>query len=162
MPLRPHVEAATMDLRTRQRLDKLDRLADFLDESIRIPVIGYRIGYDALVGMIPGVGDIVGMVVSSYIVLQAARFRIPRATLLRMIANVAVEALIGAIPLLGDVFDATYKANLRNVRLLHSRLEEAETPAAEDKRYLVTLLLIPALLGVVILIAVVAAIVLLV
>jgi hypothetical protein len=151
-----------MDLRTRQRLDKLDRLADFLDESIRIPVIGYRIGYDALVGMIPGVGDIVGMVVSSYIVLQAARFRIPRATLLRMIANVAVEALIGAIPLLGDVFDATYKANLRNVRLLHSRLEEAETPAAEDKRYLVTLLLIPALLGVVILIAVVAAIVLLV
>lgn len=151
-----------MDLRTRQRLDKLDRLADFLDESIRIPIIGYRIGYDALVGLIPGVGDVAGMMVSSYIVLQAARFRIPRATLLRMIANVAVEALIGAIPLLGDVFDATYKANLRNVRLLHSRLEEAESPAAEDKRFLVTLLLVPVVLGVVILIAVVAAVILLV
>jgi hypothetical protein len=151
-----------MDLKTRQRLDKLDRLADLLDESIRIPVIGYRIGYDALIGLIPGIGDIAGMAVSSYIVLQAARFRIPRATLLRMIANVAVEALIGAIPLFGDLFDATYKANLRNVRLLHSRLDQTTSPAAQDKRYLVTLLLIPVLLGVLILIAVIAAVVLIV
>ena len=148
-----------MDQPSQHRLQRLDRLATLLDESIRIPVIGYRIGYDALVGLIPGVGDVAGLAVSSYIVLQAARFRIPRTTVLRMIANVALEAAIGAIPIIGDVFDATFKSNLRNIRLLHKRLDENDRPAVADRRYVVATLLIPAILGLLILVLVILALV---
>lgn len=136
---------------SRRRLERLGRFAELLDESIRIPGIGYRIGYDALIGLIPGIGDVVGLMMSTYVVVEAARFRIPRSTLMRMMTNIGMEALIGAIPLLGDIFDATYKANLRNLRLLHRRLDERSSPAKEDKRYFITLLLIPVLLGILIL-----------
>ena len=126
-----------------RRLQRLDRLADLLDESIRIPGIGYRIGYDAIIGLIPGVGDVAGLVMGSYIVLQSARFRVPRSTLLRMIANVLLEAAIGAIPLIGDVFDATYKANLRNLRLLHARLDAPEATPKSDRWFFALLVAIP-------------------
>lgn len=126
-----------------RRLQRLDRLADLLDESIRIPGIGYRIGYDAIIGLIPGVGDVAGLVMGSYIVLQSARFRVPRSTLLRMIANVLLEAAIGAIPLIGDVFDATYKANLRNLRLLHARLDAPEAAPKSDRWFFALLVAIP-------------------
>lgn len=105
------------------RLRRLDQLSHFLDNAIRIPGIGYRIGYDAIIGLIPGVGDLVGMALSAYIVLEAARLRLPFSTILRMMANVAIEALVGAIPLLGDLFDATWKANARNMALVRARVE---------------------------------------
>jgi hypothetical protein len=133
------------------RLERLERFADLLDESIRIPGIGYRVGYDAVIGLIPGVGDVAGLAVSTYIVLEAARFRIPATTLLRMITNVALEALIGAIPLVGDVFDAVYKANLRNVRLLRRSLENRSIQPADDRRFFLSLIIIPLLIGALIL-----------
>lgn len=95
----------------------LQALARFLDESIRLPG-GYRIGWDGLIGLIPGVGDVAGLLVSSYIVAGAARLGVAKSVLLRMCANVAIETVIGAIPVVGDVFDFVYKANLRNVALL--------------------------------------------
>ena len=134
-----------------QRLKRLDRLAVLLDESIRIPGIGYRIGYDALIGLIPGIGDVAGLAIGTYVVFEAARFRLPASTILRMVTNVALEALIGLIPVAGDVFDATYKANLRNIRLLHKRLEVPDRRPVDDKRYFVGLLLIPIVLGIVLL-----------
>lgn len=136
----------------RQRLQRLDKLADLLDESIRIPVIGYRIGYDALIGLVPGIGDIAGVAFGTYIVLQSARFRVPRSTLLRMIANVLLEAAVGAIPLVGDVFDATYKANIRNLRLLHARLNEPESAPRSDRWFFAVLIAVP-VIGIVLLVA---------
>lgn len=104
-------------------LNQVDRLAWLLDNSIHIPGINYRIGLDAVIGLIPGLGDAAGLIVSSFIVLQAIRLRAPRAILTRMVFNIVMEALIGLIPVLGDLFDATFKANARNVRLLRLALE---------------------------------------
>jgi len=103
-------------------LAQVDRLAWLLDNSINIPLINYRIGLDALIGLVPGLGDAAGLIISSFIVLQAVRLGAPRATLLRMVFNIIIEALIGLIPVLGDLFDATFKANMRNVRLLQGAL----------------------------------------
>lgn len=100
---------------TRQRLQ---RLAWLLDSSISIPGTGRRIGLDGLIGLAPGIGDLAGALLSSYIVAQAARLRVPWSVLARMGANVAVEALVGVVPLFGDLFDFAWKANERNVRLL--------------------------------------------
>lgn len=97
---------------------RLERLAWWLDSSLRVPGTGLRIGYDALVGLIPGVGDVAGAAVSAWLVNEARRLGIPRRTLARMVGNVGLELAVGAVPVLGDLFDAWFKANQRNVRLL--------------------------------------------
>lgn len=105
-------------------LKQVDRLAWLLDNSIRIPIINYRIGLDAIIGLIPGFGDWAGAVISSYIVLQAVRLGAPSLVLRQMVVNVAIEALVGLIPGLGDIFDATFKANARNATLLRRVLTD--------------------------------------
>jgi hypothetical protein len=105
-------------------LDQVNRLAWLLDNSIYIPIINYRVGLDAVFSVIPVLGDVAGLLLSSFIVIQAMRLGASRATLMRMVLNIAIEALVGAIPGLGDVFDATYKANVRNARLLHQAVEQ--------------------------------------
>lgn len=112
-----------LDTKKRQAiLKQVNSLAWLLDNSIQIPIVNYRIGWDAIVGLIPGFGDIAGMLVSSFIVLQAIRLGVPRSTLTQMVLNVAIEASVGVIPLVGDIFDATFKANARNVELLNAAL----------------------------------------
>jgi hypothetical protein len=108
------------------RLRSLDALGELLDDSIPIPGTRRRIGLDALIGLLPGVGDLVGALLSTYIIAAAARLGVSRATLLRMAANVGVEALVGMVPLLGDLFDAGWKANLRNLRLVRRSLESPQ------------------------------------
>jgi hypothetical protein len=102
-------------------LVRVQRLARLLDTSIALPG-GMRVGWDAVIGLIPGVGDGASAVLSAYIVLQAVRLGASREVLLRMVGNVALEALVGAVPFLGDLFDAAFKANVRNVRLLEQHL----------------------------------------
>ncbi|HEV2432154.1 MAG TPA: DUF4112 domain-containing protein [Burkholderiales bacterium] len=97
---------------------KLERLAWLLDSSIQIPGTRFSIGLDALIGLVPFLGDLVGVLLSTYIVGEAARLGASRSVLVRMVFNVAVEGLAGLVPLAGDVFDAAWKANQRNVRLL--------------------------------------------
>jgi len=104
------------------RLRRIEALSWFLDNSIRIPGVGYRFGYDALIGLVPGIGDLAGMGLSVYILIQAGRLGIRRATLARMVLNIGLEALVGVIPLLGDIFDVAWKANARNVALVHHEL----------------------------------------
>ena len=103
---------------------QVNQLAWLLDNSIKIPVINYRIGLESVVGLIPGLGDFVGLLLSSYIVAQAARLGVSRAILMRMMLNVGFETLIGVIPVIGDLFDMTFKANQRNVNLLNQSLDE--------------------------------------
>ncbi|HLT31586.1 MAG TPA: DUF4112 domain-containing protein [Myxococcaceae bacterium] len=103
------------------RVDRLHRLAHGLDASIPLP-FGMRIGWDALIGLVPGFGDGAGAMLSAYIVLEAALIGVSPVVLTRMVGNVALEALVGTIPFLGDVFDAAWKANLKNVRLLEQHL----------------------------------------
>ena len=106
-------------------------LARVLDEAIRIPGTNIRIGLDALLGLIPGGGDVAGGLFSGLIILQAARSGAPTSVLGRMLANVALDVVFGAIPVLGDVFDVAWRANTRNVRLLESwRQRPASTKRA--------------------------------
>ncbi len=108
---------------------KLRGLAYLLDNSIPLPG-GFRVGLDAIIGLVPGIGDTAGAVLSAYILTQAARLGAPRPVLLRMAANVGIETVVGAIPFLGDLFDAGWKANARNVALLDAFLER---PAAAER-----------------------------
>ena len=108
-------------------LEHVNNLAWLLDNSIRIPIINYRIGWDAIVGLIPGVGDVAGLLVSSYIVMHAMRLGVPKTTLAKMVSNITIEAVVGLIPFLGDLFDATFKANARNVHLLNELFDEPTT-----------------------------------
>jgi hypothetical protein len=102
-------------------LERLRRLAQQLDASLPLPG-GVRIGWDAVLGLVPGIGDWAGALISSYIILQSLRLGASREVLLRMVGNVAVEAVVGSVPVLGDVFDAAWRSNLRNVRLLEQHL----------------------------------------
>lgn len=102
-------------------LAQVRRLSQLLDNSIPLPG-GMRIGWDAVIGLVPGVGDMAGVLLSGYIVVQALRLGAPAPVLVRMLGNVGIEALVGAVPLLGDIFDAAFKANVRNVRLLEQHL----------------------------------------
>jgi hypothetical protein len=103
---------------------RLGRLAWWLDSSIPLPIGQWRIGLDPLIGLIPGLGDVIGILLSSYILAEAARIGVPRALLLRMAGNVAIEGIVGVVPILGDLFDAAWKANQRNVRLLEGYLQQ--------------------------------------
>ena len=102
---------------TVERLRRLRQLAWLLDNSIPLPG-GYRIGLDPIIGLVPGIGDAIGALLSAYIVNEARRFGAPRSILLRMLGNVVVETVVGAIPFAGDLFDAGFKANSRNLALL--------------------------------------------
>jgi hypothetical protein len=103
--------------------DRLARLAWLLDASIPVPGTRFRVGLDALIGLVPVLGDLAGVALSGYILAEAARLGASRSVLARMAFNVALEGLVGLVPLAGDVFDAAWKANQRNVRLLARFLE---------------------------------------
>lgn len=108
----------------------LDQLSRAMDGLFRIPGTGWRIGLDALVGLIPGVGDFATTAVSLYILAAGVRYRVPKVTLLRMASNIAVDYLLGSVPIVGDIFDAAWKSNQMNVELLKRRA----TVAPEDAR----------------------------
>lgn len=97
---------------------QLTKLAVLMDARFRVPILGTRIGWDGLIGLIPGVGDAFGAAVSAYIIWKAQGLGVSRVTTAKMIANVLVEFLVGEILVVGDLFDIAFKANLRNLRLL--------------------------------------------
>lgn len=99
-------------------LERFRTVANALDARFRIPGIGLRVGYDAILGLIPGAGDIITGVLASYGLLAGFRLGAPAPVLLRMLGNIALDTLIGAIPILGDLFDIGWKGNLRNLALL--------------------------------------------
>lgn len=108
-------------------------LAKLLDDSISIPGTPWKIGFDPIVGLIPGIGDGIGAVLSGYIILEAARMEVPAFTLARMLLNVGIDTVLGAVPGIGDVFDAAWKSNMMNVALLERHL--VATGSAPPKRH---------------------------
>lgn len=103
-------------------LTRLDGLARVLDSAVRIPGTDVRLGVDALIGIIPVAGDLVGKLVSAYLIYEARRLGASRWVIARMSANTTLDTVVGAIPVLGDVFDLMYRANEKNVRLLREHL----------------------------------------
>ena len=118
----------------------LEQLSHWLDGVFRVPGVGWRFGLDALVGLVPGVGDFATTAVSFYILAAGVRYRVPKVTLLRMAANVGVDYLLGAVPVVGDLFDAAWKSNQMNGELLRRRAsvtaEEATSGRASDWLFL--------------------------
>ena len=115
------------------RIRRVRVLAKLLDNSISIPGTRFKFGFDAIIGLIPGVGDVLGAILSGYIVLEAARAEVPPITIARMLVNIGIDTLLGTIPAAGDVFDALWKSNLMNVALLEQHLG-APNAALREKR----------------------------
>ena len=108
----------------------VERLGWLMDDLFRIPVLGWRFGLDAVVGLIPGIGDTGTALVSFYILAAAVRHRVPKITLLRMGMNIGIDYVLGSLPVVGDIADAWWKSNQKNVALLRKRA----TLSAEEAR----------------------------
>jgi len=113
------------------KVDKsLERLGWLMDDLFRVPVLGWRFGLDALIGLVPALGDTSTTLVSFYILASAVRYRVPKITLLRMALNIAIDYVVGALPVVGDLADAWWKSNRMNLELLQKRA----TVSAEEAR----------------------------
>ena len=119
-----------------ERRTGVERLAWWLDNAITVPGTRFRIGFDALIGLIPGVGDLVGTLLSSYIIAVAAAQGLPPSALARMAINVGLEAIVGVVPIVGDLFDAAWKANQRNIELM-AQFHRTPDAARRQSRVLV-------------------------
>lgn len=107
---------------------RVERLAWLMDSALRIPGTRIRFGADNVLGLVPGIGDAAAFGISAYVVYEAHRLGAPQKMLGRMAANVAIDAVVGSVPILGDLFDVAFKANRRNVQMLrdHIRLMRAD------------------------------------
>ena len=113
-----------------ETIKRLKRLAKLMDTSIGIPGTKFNFGLDALLGLIPGGGDLAGLAISLYLIAQSRQLNTPRNTQIKMLANTLIDAGIGTIPIVGDIFDFFFKANSRNIDLILRELpvqEEKET-----------------------------------
>jgi hypothetical protein len=121
--------------------ERLRSLAWLLDSSIPIPGTRLTVGLDALIGLFPVLGDLAGVLLSSYILGEAARLGAPKAVLMRMAFNIGVEGVVGIVPFAGDVFDAAWKANQRNVRLLDAWIERPKKAERSSRLFAALLIL---------------------
>jgi hypothetical protein len=151
-------QTASVSPRPNTQIAGLRQLARLLDAAVGIPGTNIRVGLDAVLGLIPGAGDIAGGILSSFIIVQAAKLGAPRAVLARMVLNVAVDSIVGAVPILGDLFDIGWKSNMRNAELLERYVERPQATRTAS-RWTVVAAVAGVLLIVVGMIAVVVAVV---
>lgn len=120
----PHpTDQRIADLKRREETQRrLRRIAKLMDSQIRVPVLGLRIGADAVLGLVPGVGDAITGLIGAYLIYEAQRLGIPRSAVLRMVANIAFDTAVGAIPVAGDIWDFFFRANDRNMQILARHL----------------------------------------
>jgi hypothetical protein len=109
-----------------ERIARLDALASLLDTAFILPGTNVRFGLDALIGLVPGIGDAITTAMSLYIVHEARQLGAPSHVIIRMLANIALDGFVGAVPLVGDAFDVMWRSNRRNMRLLREWLEREE------------------------------------
>lgn len=107
-------------------LARVTLVARLMDSAFFIPGLNRRVGLDAVIGLVPGVGDAISAALASYIVWEARQLGLPRWKIARMIGNVAIDTAIGAIPVAGDVFDVFFKANQRNLRIIQDHIGVAK------------------------------------
>ena len=123
-------------------LKRLQRLSHLLDNAILIPGTGYRIGIDPLLGLLPGAGDLVAGALSAYIVIESARMGLPRFTVSQMVCNLLLDVLLGSVPILGDLFDASWKANTKNLSLLEAHLKLPQSARPADRNFSIPLMVV--------------------
>lgn len=112
-------------------LRRVSRYAQLMDSAVRIPFTRITFGLDGMLGLIPVVGDLTGLVLSGYLLVEAQQVGASRRVKVHMVKNMLIDATVGSIPLLGDAFDVMYKANLRNAALLRKELEQRSSGRSE-------------------------------
>lgn len=118
---RSRYETAVKERKQIELEESLENLSKYLDNWVKIPVVGWRFGLDALIGLVPNVGDTLTSFASFYILLAGVRHGVPKITILRMAFNIGLDYVVGVIPVLGDAFDLFWKSNKRNVDLIRER-----------------------------------------
>jgi hypothetical protein len=113
------------DLRKVQQ--QLDQYAWLMDNCFRIPGLNWRFGLEALIGLVPGLGDILGGALALVLLVRAVQFRLPVIVIIRMVLNYTLDLLVGMIPVAGDLFDFIFKSSTRNMKLFHQYAEHPET-----------------------------------
>ncbi len=129
-----------------RRLQSLDLLAKLMDNQFRIPGTNIRFGIDSILGLIPGVGDLSTFAVSSWLLLIMARNGASGYVMARMVLNILIDALIGSIPIIGDLFDVAFKANVRNMRLMHQHYVEGRHRGSKWKVIFPVLIIVLAII----------------
>jgi hypothetical protein len=142
-------QSASADGRRDQALAEVAALAWLLDNSIPVPGTGRRFGVDAIIGLVPGVGDLVSGAIGLVVVWRGSRMGLPRIVVARMLANTILDLAIGAIPVIGDAFDLWFKASSRNLGLMQRYLEEPDRSTSGE--WASVLALVGAVVGVVLL-----------
>jgi hypothetical protein len=127
---------------TPETLDALRRLAVLLDSQFRVPGTNIRFGLDAIVGLLPGIGDISTPVFAGLLLLQGVRMRLPAVVQIRMVLNAAIDMLLGFVPILGDLVDIGFKANLRNLALLERHARRAVPPSRADYIFVIVCVIV--------------------
>jgi hypothetical protein len=112
--------------------ESLESLSKYLDNWVKIPIVGWRFGLDALIGLVPNVGDTLTSFASFYILIAGVRYGVPKITILRMAFNIGLDYVVGAIPLLGDAFDFVWKANKQNIDLIRERATGKDKGTTSD------------------------------
>lgn len=115
-----------------RRLARLNGLARLMDTALRIPGTNIRFGADALIGLVPGIGDAGGALIGLFIVNEARRLGLPKRKLARMMANLGLDAAVGAVPLAGDMFDVYFKAHKRNIQIILDHFDLARRDIMKD------------------------------
>ena len=122
------------DARGRRALGRLRMITQLFDQAFAIPGTKWRFGLDALFGLVPGIGDIAGALVAVYAMQVARQLNAPTAVRLHMLSNIALDALIGMVPIAGDLFDFAFKAQTRNLALLDAWLATPHKAARRSRR----------------------------
>lgn len=117
-------QGTIMSHETHAALIRLEALAKVMDSAFKIPGTEVRMGFDALLGLVPVIGDAIAGAISSYLIWEAKKLGVPKWVLGRMVANTAIDTALGSIPVVGDMFDVAFRANSKNVALLRRHLEK--------------------------------------
>jgi hypothetical protein len=113
-----------VDAEIEAALARVEALARVMDSIVEIPGTKVRIGFDAMLGLVPVIGDLLSQAISSYIIWEARRLGVSRFTMARMIGNSAIDTIVGIVPFVGDAFDVVFRANMKNLALLRAHLEK--------------------------------------
>jgi hypothetical protein len=124
------------------RLKRMRQLTKLLDNAIAIPGTKQRIGLDPLLGLIPGGGDTVSAAFSGYIIIEAARMGLPRSALVRMVGNIILDMVVGAVPFVGDIYDTVSKANVRNMQIVERHINVPQPSAKVDRLFIGLLIIV--------------------
>jgi len=143
VPEKVHIpEVIEPDEKLPRDLVALRHFAFLMDEAFLVPGTKLRFGIDALVGLIPGIGDVIGGALSAWILVGAVRHRVPMRVVLRMTANILLDILFGAVPVAGDLFDFMWEENMKNMRLLEKHRNRRNAPRSPGQMFVVAIAII--------------------